>query len=232
MPTIRILPMEDPTPIDEACDAAESFDWIVFTSVNGVEHFMSRFLVRRDIRDLKGVRICTVGPATTTSVERLGIRVAVTPEEFRSEGVIAALTATGDLTGTRILLPRAQIAREVLAEELRKAGADVTEVAAYRTEVGGEPRQDVYGMLLDRQIDAVTFTSASTVRNFAQLLGSEQAADLLRTTTVAAIGPVTAEAAQNMGITAAVVPDEYTIPALVSALVEHFRNHPDPVTVP
>jgi uroporphyrinogen III methyltransferase/synthase len=231
MPTIRVLPMEDTATIDAACDVAHTFDWIVFTSVNGVEHFMSRFLIRRDIRDLKGVRLCTVGPATAASIERLGIRVDVTPSEYRSEGVLAALTAAGDLAGARILLPRAQIAREVLGDELRKTGADVFEVPAYRTEVAGEPRQDVYRMLLDRQIDAVTFTSASTVRNFAQLIGSEQAADLLRTTTVAAIGPVTAEAAQHMGITAAVVPSEYTIPALVAALVDHFRSHPDPVTV-
>jgi uroporphyrinogen-III synthase len=86
-------------------------------------------------------------------------------------------------------------------------------------------------MLLDREIDAVTFSSASTVRNFVSILGSEQAADLLRTTTIAAIGPVTAEAAQHLGITAAVVPNEYTIPALVDALVTHFRKHPDPMTV-
>ena len=86
-------------------------------------------------------------------------------------------------------------------------------------------------MLLDRQIDAVTFTSASTVRNFVSIIGSDQAADLLRATTVAAIGPVTAEAAQHLGINAAVVPGEYTIPALVDALVTHFRHNPDPVTV-
>jgi uroporphyrinogen-III synthase len=86
-------------------------------------------------------------------------------------------------------------------------------------------------MLLDRRIDAVTFTSASTVRNFARIIGEEQAADLLRGTIVAAIGPVTAEAAQQLGITTAVMPADYTIPALVAALIEHFRQHPEPVTV-
>ena len=231
MPTIRILPAEDPAAIDAACDTAETFDWIVFTSVNGVEHFMTRFLARRDIRDLKGVRVCTVGPATTARVQQFGIQVDVTPAEFRAEGVLAALGEIDELDGARILLPHAQMAREVLGDELRKAGADVVELVTYRTEIGGEPGQDVYRMLLDRRVDAVTFTSASTVRNFVRLLGAEQAADLLRTTTVAAIGPVTAEAAQHLGITAAVIPDEYTIPALVGALVAHFKNHPDPLTV-
>jgi len=232
MPTIRILPVEDPAAVDAACDAADTFDWIVFTSVNGVEHFMPPFLARRDIRDLKGVRVCTVGPATTASLERYGIRVDVTAAEFRSEGVLAALGAIGPLGGKRVLLPRAQIAREVLGDELRKAGATVVELTTYRTEVGVDTGQHVYRLLLDRRIDAVTFTSASTVRNFVSILGGEQAADLLRTTTVAAIGPVTAEAAQNLGIVAGVVPDEYTLPALVSALVSHFKDHPEPVTVP
>ena len=236
MPTIQILPAEDVAAIDRACDAADSFDWIVFTSVNGVEHFMTRFLDRRDIRDLKGVRLCTVGPATTTAVERHGLRVDLTPAEYRAEAIIDALAEHGVLGGGRFLLPRAEIAREVLGDELRKAGAAVTEVPTYRTVValaGTEAAsQDVYRMLLDREIDAVTFTSASTVRNFVQMLGDEQAVDLLGSTTVAAIGPVTAEAAQQLGIRTAVMPAEYTIPALVDALVTHFRNNPDPVGVP
>jgi uroporphyrinogen III methyltransferase/synthase len=214
------------------CDAAETFDWIVFTSVNGVEHFMTRFLARRDIRDLKGVRLCAVGPATAARIERLGVRVDVTAAEFRAEGVLAALAAAGELEGLRILLPRAQIARDVLGDELRKAGAEVVELTTYTTEPGGDTGQRVYRMLLDRQIDAVTFTSASTLRNFVGILGGEQAADLLRTTVVAVIGPVTAEAAQHLGITAAVMPAEYTVPALVDALVTHFTHHPDSATVP
>ena len=133
----------------------------------------------------------------------------------------------GNLKGARVLLPRADIAREVLADQLRDAGAEVTEVAAYRTMLGGTERdadQDIYRMLLDRQIDAITFTSASTVKNFAKIFGEEQAADLLRTTVVASIGPVTAEAAQQLGIKTTVMPERYTIPDLVDALVEHFRS--------
>ena len=133
----------------------------------------------------------------------------------------------GDLRGTRFLLPRADIAREVLADELREAGAVVTEVAAYRTLLAASERdgdQDIYRMLLDREIDAVTFTSASTVKNFAKIFGEEQAADLLRTTVVASIGPVTAEAAHQLGIATTVMPKRYTVPDLVDALVEHFSQ--------
>ena len=233
VPTIRILPAEDQQAIEDACDASETYDWIVFTSINGVEHFMTRFLAHRDIRDLKGVRICAVGAATTAGIERYGIRVDMTPPEYRSEAIVATLLEREDLSGKRVLLPRADIAREILADELRKAGAEVIELATYRSVAAAEgSTPDVYRMLLDRQIDAVTFSSASTVRNFAQLLGADQAADLLRTTTVAAIGPVTAEAAQQLGIATTVMPDTYTIPSLVEALVLHFRDHPETLSVP
>jgi uroporphyrinogen III methyltransferase / synthase len=226
-PTIRIAPPEDLAPLDAACREAGEFDWLVLTSANGVDHFMSRLLAIGDVRDLKGVRICTIGPSTASRLSRYGIRVDLTPEEYRAEAVVAALKGTGDLSGVRFLLPRADIARELLAEELRDAGAEVVEVVAYRTVLGAadtDGDHDIYRMLLDRQIDAVTFTSASTVRNFAAILGPDQAADLLRTTVVACIGPVTAEAAQQLDIATTVMPRRYTIPDLVDVLVEHFSK--------
>jgi uroporphyrinogen III methyltransferase / synthase len=228
-PTIRIAPPADPEALDRACAQAGTFDWIVFTSGNGVDAFMTRLLAMGDVRDLKGVRICTTGSSTAARVQRYGIRVDLTPSEFRAEAVMAALAETGGLAGKRFLLPRANIARDVLADDLRLAGAEVADVTAYQTlpasaEREGDP--DVYRMLLDRQIDAVTFTSASTVRNFVEILGRDQAADLLRTTVVASIGPVTAEAAQQLGIATAVMPARYTIPDLVDALVEHFSRPP------
>lgn len=226
-PTIRLAAPEDLEALDRACAEAGSYDWIVFTSANGVEHFMRRLLANGDIRDLKGPRICTIGPVTAQQLSRYGVRADLTPEEYRAEAVAEALKARDQIRGRHILLPRADIAREVLAEELRDAGAVVTEVAAYRTLVAAADRDgdhDVYRMLLDRQIDAVTFTSASTVRNFAKIFGAEQAADLLRTTVVASIGPVTAEAAQQLGIATTVMPKRYTTPDLVDALVQHFQQ--------
>jgi len=136
------------------------------------------------------------------------------------------MRAAGDLAGKTFLVPRADTAREFLAEALRKAGGVVTEVTAYRTvpvelERGNEP--DIYRMLLDRQVDVLVFTSASTVRNFVRLYGVDPVADLLQPVAVASIGPVTAEAALQSGIRTAILPGEYTIPGLVQAIVKHFE---------
>ena len=225
-PMIRIVPPEDYAPLDEALTELDRFDWIVFTSANAVDQFMARLLAGPgDTRALKGVRLCTVGPTTRDRLQRYALKVDLMPSEGRPEGLVQALRSLGSLTGARMLLPRANVGRERLVEELRTTGAEVTEVTAYRVlladaEREGEP--DIYRMLLDRSIDAVTFTSASSVRNFVTLLGADQAADLLRQTAVACIGPVTAEAAAQVGIGTTIMPQEYTIPALVEAITKHY----------
>src|SRR3954462_2253367 len=163
-PTIRIAPPEDFDAIDRAAADAGAFDWIVFTSANAVDAFVGRLLERGDVRDLKGVRLCAFGAGTAQRLGRYSLRADLVPDESRAEGVFDALKAAGPLDGRRFLLPRADIAREVLPEQLRDAGAIVTDVVAYRTVLAGGERdadQDIYRMLLDRQIDAVTFTSAS-----------------------------------------------------------------------
>ncbi|MEO6213286.1 MAG: uroporphyrinogen-III C-methyltransferase [Vicinamibacterales bacterium] len=230
-PTIRVAPPQDDTELAQACAAASSYDWIVFTSANAVDRFIAVLLASGDVRDLKGVRICTIGPSTASRLQRYGIRVDLTPAEYHGDAVLAALKAAGPIKEQRFLLPRADIAREVLPDQLREAGALVTEVVAYRTILAQPERgidHDIYGMLLEGNIDAVTFTSASTVRNFVQIYGEDQAADLLRGTVVASIGPVTAEAAQQLGIHTTVMPGRYTIPDLVDALVEHFTSAGEP----
>jgi uroporphyrinogen III methyltransferase/synthase len=227
-PAIRIAPTDEPEAMDQAAADIGRFDWVIFTSANGVDAFMRRLLDGQgDVRDMKGVRICTIGPSTSARLARFGIKVDLTPDEYRAEAIVDALREKGEIKGRRFLLPRADIARELLADELRRHGAEVVEVAAYRTlqdqgSRDGDP--DIYRMLLDGRIDAVTFTSASTVRNFVKMLGEEPAADLLKNTTVASIGPVTAEAAHVLGIATTVMPAEYTIPALVQALVDHYRR--------
>jgi uroporphyrinogen III methyltransferase/synthase len=156
------------------------------------------------------------------------LKVDVTPGEFRAEAMVRAIAESvpgGQVRGLKILLPRADIGREVVADELRKQGADVTEVVAYRTmviEPEGEP--DIYRMLLERRIDVVTFTSPSAVRNFVRVLGAEPAADLLRSTVVAAIGPLTAEAATHAKIETTVMPAVHTVPALVDAIVNYYAT--------
>lgn len=225
-PMIRIVPPDDPGPLQRAADDAAFFDWIVFTSANSVEAFMTALLDgTRDLRALKGPRLCTVGSGTAERLGRYGIKVDVIPDEFRAEAVLGALARYGPLEDARVLLPRSDIGREVIAERLRDAGALVTDVIAYRTVLdetqrSGDP--DIYGLLLEGRIDVVTFASASAVRNFVRLFGSDQAPDLLRRTTVAAIGPVTAEAARQLGIEVTVQPAAYTIPGLVDAIAAHF----------
>lgn len=227
-PLIRIAPPEDYGPLDDACRQAGEFDWIVFTSVNGVDRFFERLLAGPgDLRDLSDARLCAIGPATADRLRALGLKADLMPNEYRAEALFEAMAATGTLAGARVLLPRADIARELLADELRVQGADVTEVKAYRTlpvEPGTNGEPDLYRLLLDRQIDVVTFTSASTVRSFVRQAGSEQAADLLRTTLVAAIGPITAEAAAQHDIRTDIMPSAYTIPALVEAIVTHYAR--------
>ncbi|HKB09366.1 MAG TPA: uroporphyrinogen-III C-methyltransferase [Vicinamibacterales bacterium] len=225
-PMIRIAPPEDFAPLDDAIARIAEFDWVIFTSANAVDAFVDRLLEGpRDLRALNGVGLCVVGPVTGERLTRYGLKVDLTPAEYRAEALARAIAEQADMKGRKILLPHADIGREVLADELRRQGGEVTEVVAYRTVIAeaereGEP--DVYHLLLERRIDVVTFTSASAVRNFVRLVGAEPAADLLATTVVAAIGPVTAEAAAQHNIPTTILPQSYTIPALVDAIVRHF----------
>jgi uroporphyrinogen III methyltransferase/synthase len=225
-PMIRIAPPHDYAALDDACDRIDSFDWIVFSSANGVDALLVRLLASpRDLRDLKGVRLCAVGTATAERLGRHGLKADLVPHESRAEAVVHALERHGDLRGRRVLLPRADIGREVIGDELRRRGADVLEAVAYRTvkvDLEREGGPDIYRMLLEGRIDVVTFTSPSAVRSFVQLLGAEPAADLLQKTVVASIGPVTAEAAAQYGIRTSVVPAHYSVPALVEAIVHYF----------
>ncbi len=227
-PMIRIDPPEDPSALLRAAAEPGAFDWIVFTSVNAVEAFMHALLDgERDVRALKGPRLCTVGSGTAERLARYGIKVDLVPGEFRAEAVLQALASRTPLEGTRVLLPRADIGREVIVDQLRTAGALVTDVVAYQTTIEDSPRAgdpDVYRMLLEGRIDVVTFASPSAVRNFARIYGAEPAADLLKTTVVATIGPVTAEAATQLGIAVTVRPATFTVPALVDAIAAHYAG--------
>lgn len=225
-PMIRIVPPEDLGPLQRAAENVEEFDWIVFTSANAVESFMSVLLHGdRDVRALKATRVCTVGTGTAERLSKYGIKADLIPSEFRGDAVVAALAESETLDELRVLVPRADIGRDVIADGLRSAGALVTDVVAYRTvleDAQQEGGPDVYRMLLDEAIDVVTFTSPSAVRNFASIYGKEQTIDLLSHTLVAAIGPVTAEAATQLGLTVTIQPGISTIPSLVDAIATHM----------
>ncbi|MBF8301689.1 MAG: cysG 4 [Acidobacteria bacterium] len=227
-PLIRIEPPDDLGPLRDAAAAADAFDWIAFTSVNAVDAFIKALLDGEgDVRTLKGPRLCAVGTGTAEKLAQYGIKVDLVPGEFRAEALVSAIAAAGPVDGVRVLLPRADIGREVVADLLRQAGAVVTEVVAYRTILDDTLREgdpDVYGLLLEGRLDVVTFASPSAVRSFARIYGAEAAADLLKHTVVAVIGPVTAEAARQVGIPVTIQPSTYTIAALVDAIVAHYAN--------
>ena len=231
MPTIAIAPPEDAGPIDAACDRIGTFDWVVFTSVNAVVRVARRLAEGPGgIRGLEGVRLCAVGTATAEAIAGHGLRVDLVPDEYRAEGVIRALRERGDLTGVRVLLPRGDLARDLLPAELRRAGAEVTAVTAYRTVPADLDREDpdVRGMLRGSRVDVVTFTSGSSVRNFSRAMGERRAAELLRHVEVACIGPVMAEAASRLDIATTIMPAESTVPALLEAIVDRLGDRRNP----
>jgi uroporphyrinogen III methyltransferase/synthase len=218
-PTIEIVPPEEFGPLDAAIHELDSFSLIVFTSVNGVEAFLER--LGHHGLDLRAVprdaKVAAIGPATAERVERAGLRVDVVPEEYRAEGLIEALAA-GQLAGERVLIPRAKVAREILPDRLREAGAEVVVPPAYETVPSSGGKDDLALRLRSGEIDCVTFTASSTVENFVGAFGAEEAAQLLSETRVASIGPITADTARKRGLRVDAEAEQYTILGLVEAV--------------
>ncbi len=224
-PTISIVEPEDFSPMDKAIREIDTFHWLVFTSVNGVESFFNRlFCLGKDARWLKGVRICAIGPATAEEVRRYAIRVDCQPAKYVAEEVLEELKRQepGGLAGKRVLMPRADIARSFLPQELKKLGAEAVDLVAYRTVLAEPASQE--GTLLERlqkeEVDIVTFTSSSTVRNFVEIIGKENLGKVNGKVCFASIGPITTKTAQELGLNITIEAKEYTIPGLVSAIKE------------
>lgn len=226
-PTIVLAAPEDAGPLERAAASAETYDWILFTSANGVRAFFARFAAQqRDVRVLAGCRFAAIGPETAAALERLLLRPAVIASEFRAEGLLDALAAH-DLDGRRVLLPRAAGARAILPQALVQRGARVDEVVAYRAVPPPPAALVELRRALDAgAVDAITFTASSTVRHFATALGADviTAIAARRRPLVACIGPVTADTARAVGLPVDVCPSAYTAPALADALADHFCN--------
>jgi uroporphyrinogen III methyltransferase/synthase len=220
-----VAPLESFEALDAATDAVADFDWVVFTTANGVEAFLHRLMARgRDARALAGPRLCAVGVGTAERLARFGIRVDLDLEGQPVESVVEGLGGRAALAGRRVLVPAAAGGRDSLGETLGAAGAEVTQAPSFRTlAVDDNPELDVYGQLLQRRIDVVTFTSAAAVRGFATLYGEEQVADLLAHTTVATAGLAATDAVRRLGVEPAIVPAVPSIPALVDAIRAHFQ---------
>jgi uroporphyrinogen III methyltransferase / synthase len=223
VPLIEIAPPESWQPVDQAIERLETYKWVIFTSVNGVEAFFHRLReLRQDARRLGAAKICAIGSATADSLERQNIIADVVPAEFRAEGIMQALMPY-DLHGARILLPRAEVARDLLPKELEQRGATVEVVPVYRTVKSSAAGEVLKLLLQDRKIDLVTFTSSSTVTNFVEALGQEDLKAICEGVRVACIGPITQETAERFGLPIDIVPEHYTIPSLVDAIVQYFQ---------
>jgi uroporphyrinogen III methyltransferase/synthase len=226
-PTFRLAPPEDPEALERAAASVDRFDWVVFESAVSAGRFLTN-LTRgpRDLRALGRAAICAVGPSTEDQLRAAGLKPDVVIPELRVEGIADAMEAHAAIDGRSVLVVHPEHERHVVSDALTERGATVTDVIAYRTSADAPDSpaaQRIYRMLLDGQVDAITFTSPVAVKRFAALIGEEQAPDLLGTTVVATIGPVTAAAAKALGIEVKVVADAYTVPGLVEALVRYFR---------
>jgi uroporphyrinogen III methyltransferase/synthase len=204
-------------------DDIEAFDWVVWTSPNGVDHFVGAlFEAGRDVRALHGAKLAAIGPATAEVAWAQGLRIDLMPERYVSGALARALIEAG-IDGKRLLLARSDIAPKLLAETLAEAGADVVDVAAYRTALG-RPVFDLSARIEASEVSWVTFTSSSTVTNFIDLLGAERVGELRSRFRVASIGPVTSSTARDLGLEPDVEAANATIPDLVEALVGAVRQ--------
>lgn len=221
-PTIKIAPPESYDGLDRSIRQLSQYQWVIFTSANGVSFFLTRLReLGRDIRDLKDIRICAIGPATAATIEKLGIRVDLVPDEYISEGVVREFEKF-NITGNRILLPRAEIARDVIPEGLAKLGATVDVVTAYRTVNSGKKKSELDSLMNEGKVDVITFTSPSTVTNFMEIMGRDYT--IPPHVKIACIGPVTAAAVKKEGLPVDIIQDHYTIPGLVETLVNFFSS--------
>ena len=221
-PTIEIRPPESYGPLDQAINQIGSYDWLIFTSVNGVEQFLNRFeKLEKNIADLAGIEVGAIGPETAKRLTAAQIQPSLVPKQYQAEGILEALIPETVL-GKRILIPRAAKARDILPETLRQWGARVDVVEAYQTVL---PQQDVSALcksLREGTIDMITFTSSSTATNFAAMLRDQDLPRLLSRAVIACIGPITRKTVEDLGMRPEVVSEEFTIPGLVSAMVDYF----------
>lgn len=220
-PTIEIAKPDTIQPLDEAINNVQNYNWLVFTSINGVDAFFRRlFELEKDIRDLKGIKVCAIGPATEDGIKRYCLKVDCRPPKFVAESVVDELKKVTKIKGENFLLPRADIARSFLPDELQKLGGKVTDLVAYKTMMAQPGNMNLLDKIRNGEVHIVTFTSSSTVRNFVEIVGRENLLALNSHVQYASIGPITTQTAEEMGLRISIKANEYTIPGLVSAILE------------
>jgi uroporphyrinogen III methyltransferase/synthase len=228
-PTIEISAPESYDRLDEAIDHLFGYDWLVFTSVNGVDYFLRRLQTAgHDVSKLDELKVCAIGDATAEKLRVAHIHVDVVPNEFKAEGVFDALVqylgGTEALDGLNFLIPRAAVARDFLPKALAGAGARVDVVAAYRSVLPDNVDRGRIAAMLTGSADCIAFTSSSTVKNLAQLFDTQDLSEVLAGITVACIGDITAQTATEHGLQTEIQPDQFTIPALAQAIADYFAK--------
>jgi uroporphyrinogen III methyltransferase/synthase len=231
-PTIEIRELESYERLDEAIEHLYGYDWLIFTSVNGVEYFFQRLKTgSRNVSDLDELKVCAIGEATADRLRDLHVHVDVIPEEFKAEGVFSALErfvgGPEAMKGLNVLMPRASVARDYLPKALEKAGARVDVVPAYRTELPAELDRGRVAALLSGGADCIAFTSSSTVKNLARLFDTEDLSGALAGVVIACIGDITAKTAADYGLQVKIQPQQFTIPALAHAIAGYFSANAD-----
>ncbi|MGS0764143.1 uroporphyrinogen-III C-methyltransferase [Syntrophomonas curvata] len=223
-PSIIIKAEEDLSGLHNAYQHLDSYDWIIFTSVNAVDLFFAQMKNEDiDIRFLHGINLCAIGPATRDSLQDKGLKVDLVPEEYRAEGILKEL-GNKVKKGQWVLLPRARGARRILPETLRQWGVHVNEVILYESVPDMRIGKTRMTEIIEDGIDYLTFTSSSTVSNFVRMVGKDKVLSLNNKTRVACIGPVTAETAKSHGFKVDVTAREYTINGLLTAIIDDSRN--------
>lgn len=225
--TINIKPVESYEVLDSELDRINEYHWILFTSLNGVKYFFNQLYSRgMDSRDLKGPDIGVVGKSTADLLLSYGINADLIPPTFTGEGLAESLLDQG-VEGRNVLLPRAKSAREILPETLRGAGARVTVAPVYQNVPPQGRKDELRSELESGEVDMVTFTSSSTVRNFITMVDAkdqEELLDLMKDVKIAAIGPITAKTVTDSGLQVDIQPEEYTIPAMVTSIIDFFTS--------
>ena len=218
-PMIKILPPATWAKLDAAIDGLRTFDWAVFTSANGVEKFMNRLCaLKKDTRVFGDAKICAIGPATADKLKEYSLHADAVPPDYVSESLVSFLAGKEDLRGKKLLLVRSNLGRDYLPKAFRKLGARVHEVTAYRTRRDQSAGRSIAAHLKKREIDYVTFTSSSTVKNFAAILGKKTLSGIKNKTKWISIGPVTSATMRACGLKVHRQAREYTIPGLVQAI--------------
>ncbi len=228
-PTIEIRPLDNYERLDEAITHLYGYDWLIFTSVNGVDYFFQRLNANgRDVSELDEARVCAIGEATAERLRSLQVHVDVIPDEFKAEGVFDALAryvgGVEKLQGLNVLIPRASVARDFLPKALEEAGARVDVVPAYQTALPPEADRGRVAAMLSGSADCIAFTSSSTVSNLARLFDTNDLSTALAGVVIACIGDITANTATKFGLKVAIQPDQFTIPALAGAIAEYFST--------